>query len=543
MPRNGSGTYSLPAGNPVTSGTLIEASWANTTLSDLSSAMTDSLARSGEGGMTGPLRSTDGSVSVPSQSFVNETSSGFYRAAATDVRFAMAGVDIATLTTGGLTVGSSKILSLPDGSAAAPALTNTGDTNTGVFFPDADTVAVSTGGTERMRLTSGGNLLLSSSGARIQGDFSNATVGNRTFFQDKTTNNATSVGAIPNGTGAESSFAAFGVSDSANSTYLTIASGSNYTKLESGKTGTASYAPLTFNVGGAEAARFTTSGNFQLLGTGQRIQGDFSNVAQTNRTAFQDKTTNNVTSISALPNGTATAAGYNAYNNSDPTNSGYIGFDISSTLAKINSSAIGSGTALPLTFNVGAGGPEVARFTTAGQFLTGTTNASSTAGIGIKLNPDPAAPWVATVGSDNSGTNGSYYLYSTSTGSYRFYVLYNGTVNAVSTTITAISDARLKENIRDLDAGLPQIMALKPRRFDWKPGKGKDKKDDWGWIAQEFEQTFPEMIQTWKDPAPEGEEPYKAVNADLIPILVKAMQEQQALIVSLEARVAALEAA
>ncbi len=118
-----------------------------------------------------------------------------------------------------------------------------------------------------------------------------------------------------------------------------------------------------------------------------------------------------------------------------------------------------------------------------------------------------------------------------------------GTVYATNTTITAISDQRLKENVRDLDAGLPEIMALKPRRFDWKPGKGKDKKGDRGWIAQEFEQVFPDMVDTWQDPAPEGEEPYKAVNADLIPVLVKAIQEQQALITDLRARVAALEAA
>jgi len=84
-------------------------------------------------------------------------------------------------------------------------------------------------------------------------------------------------------------------------------------------------------------------------------------------------------------------------------------------------------------------------------------------------------------------------------------------------------------------------MALKPRKFDWKAGKGKDKKGDRGWIAQEFEQVFPDMVDTWADPAPEGEEPYKAVNADLIPVLVKAIQEQQALITSLTARVALLE--
>jgi len=109
---------------------------------------------------------------------------------------------------------------------------------------------------------SGNTTVFSATGARIQGDFSNATVGNRTFLQDKTTNNASSVGVIPNGTGAEASVAAFGVSDPSNSTYLTIASGSTYTKLESGKTGSASYAPLSFTTGGAEVARFDTSGRF-----------------------------------------------------------------------------------------------------------------------------------------------------------------------------------------------------------------------------------------------------------------------------------------
>lgn len=49
-------------------------------------------------------------------------------------------------------------VSLPDGTAAAPALTNTGDTNTGVLFPAADTVAVSTAGIERMRIESTGNV-------------------------------------------------------------------------------------------------------------------------------------------------------------------------------------------------------------------------------------------------------------------------------------------------------------------------------------------------------------------------------------------------
>ena len=104
MPRNSSGTYTLPAGNPVVSGTLIEASWANTTLSDLASAMTDSLSRDGEGGMTAALRLYDGTVSVPGLAFSNETSTGLYRAGAGDMRLAVTGSEVVQFLNTGVAV-------------------------------------------------------------------------------------------------------------------------------------------------------------------------------------------------------------------------------------------------------------------------------------------------------------------------------------------------------------------------------------------------------------------------------------------------------
>jgi len=55
--------------------------------------------------------------------------------------------------------------SLPDGSASAPSITNTGDTNTGVFFPAAETLAVTTSGSERWRTDSNGNVLFNSTTA------------------------------------------------------------------------------------------------------------------------------------------------------------------------------------------------------------------------------------------------------------------------------------------------------------------------------------------------------------------------------------------
>lgn len=47
MPRNGSSVYSLPAGNPVVPGTVIATTWANTTLTDIATALTNSLSTDG----------------------------------------------------------------------------------------------------------------------------------------------------------------------------------------------------------------------------------------------------------------------------------------------------------------------------------------------------------------------------------------------------------------------------------------------------------------------------------------------------------------
>lgn len=59
------------------------------------------------------------------------------------------------------------VLELTDGTAALPALTNTGDTNTGIFFPAADTIAFTEGGVEAMRIDSTGNVGIGSSSLTV----------------------------------------------------------------------------------------------------------------------------------------------------------------------------------------------------------------------------------------------------------------------------------------------------------------------------------------------------------------------------------------
>jgi hypothetical protein len=189
------------------------------------------------------------------------------------------------------------------------------------------------------------------------------------------------------------------------------------------------------------------------------------------------------------------------------------------------------------TLSLYTGGSERARVDSSGNLLVGKTSSLDTvAGFGIGSGGTCASTAAATT--DSTVT---FAAYSTGASAYRFYVGFGGTVYATNTTISAISDQRFKENIRDLDVGLSAVMALKPRKFDWKAGKGKDIKNDRGFIAQEFEQVFPDLIDEWKDPAPEGEEPYKSVRQDLIPVLVKAIQEQQSLITDLRTRVSQLE--
>jgi hypothetical protein len=276
-----------------------------------------------------------------------------------------------------------------------------------------------------------------------------------------------------------------------------------------------------------QAMTLDASGNLAL--------GSTSILGSTNRASFTNATS--AKGVLALSN--TSSSGYSAvelYDNSG-SQQGAIGWGNGSVAVTGAQNATYLYSSGAITFLSG-GTSERARIDSDGNLLVGTTSFGSTA-IGFGINgTNSSSSKGACISVINSSVNGNttYEAYSLSASAYRFYVGMAGTVYATSTTITAISDQRLKENIRDLDDGLDVVMALKPRKFDWKEGKGQDIKNARGFIAQEFETVLPDMIETWRDPAPEGEESYKAINANLIPTLVKAIQEQQAIIESLKAR-------
>lgn len=83
-----------------------------------------------------------------------------------------------TLSASGATTLSSTlavtgVTTVQAGTAAAPAITTSGDTNTGIFFPAADTIAFGEGGAEAMRINSSGNVLI---GATTQAAAARSTV-------------------------------------------------------------------------------------------------------------------------------------------------------------------------------------------------------------------------------------------------------------------------------------------------------------------------------------------------------------------------------
>lgn len=105
--RNSAGTYSLPPGNPVIPGTPISSTWANSTLADIANELTSSLDRQGRGAMAAPLQLSTGTALAPSLTFSGDTNTGFYRPAADSVSLTLNGSPMQTWAAAASTLNSS----------------------------------------------------------------------------------------------------------------------------------------------------------------------------------------------------------------------------------------------------------------------------------------------------------------------------------------------------------------------------------------------------------------------------------------------------
>ena len=147
-------------------------------------------------------------------------------------------------------------------------------------------------------------------------------------------------------------------------------------------------------------------------------------------------------------------------------------------------------------------------------------------------------------------TNGYLLVgYTSSNGAYKLQV--NSQIFATSATI-ATSDARYKTNVTPISNGLALVNKLNPVSFDWKEHSVHNfdtKNTNVGFLAQDVQEVLKDeiylnsVIRKNETELPDGtkEEFLGLSDSSLIPILVKAIQEQQTLIESLTARLTALE--
>ena len=110
-----------------------------------------------------------------------------------------------------------------------------------------------------------GNLTFTGSGSKILGDFTNATLANRTVIQTSTTNGATGVYVVPNGSSTAASIQALNNATPTNAAKVLIATnGTTDVQLVSGINGSASYLPLSIYNGGTGVFVIGTAGQFGI---------------------------------------------------------------------------------------------------------------------------------------------------------------------------------------------------------------------------------------------------------------------------------------
>ena len=158
-------TYRIAASDPATSldvGDLV----FNTTASELRvyngsvwqggvTATGNLVSRAGDT-MTGALVHPLGAAATPSITFTGDTNTGIYSPGADQVAISTGGT--VRLTSSTTAISSALPIDVPLASAATPSITFTGDPNTGIYSPGADQVAVATNGVGRLFVNSSGQV-------------------------------------------------------------------------------------------------------------------------------------------------------------------------------------------------------------------------------------------------------------------------------------------------------------------------------------------------------------------------------------------------
>jgi len=431
------------------------------------------------------------------------------------------------------------IASFGAGAAALPSIAAKGDLNTGLWFPAADTIAASTGGSERLRITSTGNVGIGTNSPAYTFDINSITG----WGANQTAPIANIVGAnAPTNGGGNlrvlsntSATADAGGSLVLGGYYTAQTNSIDYAEIsgrkQTGQT-TGGYLALSTRAdlgNETERLRITSSGNVGI-GTSSPSQ------------KLEVYATSNSLQIESVVRNDQAGSGVAA-----------IGFNVSSgAAAEATSTKAGIGLVRSNAYGVGslcfynnatssAGdfttADERMRIDTSGTLSIGTTNdlpgfSNNVSGVALQANGTSCFSKQGNITTViNNGASGQTLTQYNYQGTLVGQVVLNGTTGVLYQTA---SDYRLKHDVQPLIGGLTTIGALKPTTYKW----NADNSYGEGFIAHELQAVIPQAVSGEKDAInKDGSIKSQGVDYSKIVVhLVAAIQELSAKVAILEAK-------
>lgn len=326
------------------------------------------------------------------------------------------------------------------------------------------------------------------------------------------------------------------------------------TIIAASRLGTNNNLPLIIKTGNTDRFRFETNGTLRSIARGNENSPAFSFLDNTRSGMYL---ASNTTDLTLTSNGhdflTLKEFGSSRQITMNPDNDGDMNFQVRGTGGVVIS-------ANPARNNVQIGAntnPDYASLSLSHNnkgFLPNRLNIADLSTF-APLVSDPLDGLIAYNSRTSSGTQGLYIwesrwkkLYTNSESLVPQSSSFNigSTTNRYSTIFLAnnpdvSSDRRLKDNITDVSLGLNEVLAMRPVNYSLKADETKNMLT--GFIAQEMMELVPNVVETDENGM------LSMRYAELIPILTKAIQEQQTVIENqnqsiktLEQRLAKLEA-